>query len=228
MTSDDIFENRKEGSRPMQGGESIKPRRQNLKVVPIILLLDTSGSMVGTAISALNMGIKTLLTNLHGMTSGDNRTSDIKIIAVKFGSEADYVQGIDSLLSPQEYKDKWQDLEADGFTSLGAALDLLNEVLVNIKNKAYENVRYSSPVIMLFSDGASTDVYKERLDTLWQNEVFKGSVLRAVECGDNCDRDMLKQFTGSDDKIIKFAGMGKLANIIVYEIIKATELSRTL
>jgi uncharacterized protein YegL len=126
---------------------------------PLVLVLDTSGSMAGAAIDQLNAGLKLLEEELKGDAIAAKR---VRLLVVKFG-------GMDTA----EVVGDWQDamdfvpagLEANGTTPTGQAVDL---ALVRIEeekaNFRHAGVAYTRPWLFLMSDGQPTDDWQAAAD----------------------------------------------------------------
>ena len=93
------------------------------KMCPVIFLLDTSGSMSGAPIGAVNSAIENVLPELISMNDS-NPDNEIRVAIMTFSFDADWVIGGNELLSPEEVKNSWNDLSAGGPTSMGAAFKL--------------------------------------------------------------------------------------------------------
>ena len=126
------------------------------KMCPVIFLLDTSGSMYGAPIGAVNAAIESVLPELISMNDA-NPDNEIKVTIMTFDFDAEWKFGGDELLSPEEIKNSWNDLDANGYTSMGAAFLALNEKL-SISHGFMKRASGSvAPVLFLLSDGEPTD-----------------------------------------------------------------------
>lgn len=116
---------------------------------PCLLLLDTSGSMAGTPIAALNQGLQTFKRELQSDGMAMQR---IEVGIVTFGPVqlvTDF-QTADSFIPPQ--------LSASGDTPMGAAIEFGLQMLEQRK-EVYRcsGISYYRPWIFLISDGSPTD-----------------------------------------------------------------------
>jgi uncharacterized protein YegL len=90
---------------------------------------------------------------------------------------------------------RWEDLEAGGYTDLGAALRLIiPELMVPPMPR-----RALPPVLLLVSDGLPTDDADVALAELLAIPWGAHAVRSAVAIGRDYDVNALKQFMGSDD-----------------------------
>ena len=115
-----------------------------------VLLLDTSGSMYGPPIRALNEGIRTFREELEGDPLASLR---VETAIVSFNSSVELVQDfatIDAFKMPE--------LAAAGLTSTAAAVNFaLSRVEERKKTYRDAGMAYYRPWIVLITDGASTD-----------------------------------------------------------------------
>ena len=85
------------------------PRR----VMPLIFVVDTSGSMAGEKIASVNTAVRETLNDV-GEISKNNADAQIKVAALQFSSGAQWMYP-----QPMESETfKWQDLEALTFTRI--------------------------------------------------------------------------------------------------------------
>ena len=140
------------------------PRR----VMPLIFLVDTSGSMDGAKIASLNTAVREALNDV-GEISKNNSDAQIKVAVLEFsnGVQWMYPQPIES----ESFK--WQDLTANGLTSLGAAYSELNEKLSKSQGFMTEPTGSRAPAMILITDGMPTDDYKHSLTKLKGNRWFQ-------------------------------------------------------
>ena len=151
------------------------PRR----VMPLIFVVDTSGSMDGAKIASVNTAVQDTLNDV-GEISRNNADAQIKVAALEFSSGVQwmYPQPIESETF------QWQDLEACGVTSLGAAYAELNEKLSRSHGFMAEPTGSRAPAIILLTDGMPTDEWKHPLAKLKNNPWFKAGVKVAIAIGD--------------------------------------------
>ena len=143
------------------------------RMCPVIFLVDTSGSMDGAPIGAVNSAIEGVLPELCAMND-ENADAEIKTAIMSFSGGADWVTG-DKLVSPQNVA--WNGMDAMGPTEMGAAFRELDKKLsieTGFMRRASGSV---APVLFLLSDGAPTDDYQSALAKLKENNWYKVAVL---------------------------------------------------
>jgi uncharacterized protein YegL len=154
---------------------------------PVILVLDTSGSMQGAPIAALNEGIKAfkqdVLRDTQAMLS-------VEVSLITFGQGVQQVQDFVTI----EHFDPPQ-LKADGLTPMGEALSLALDVLEKRK-LVYKNhgIPYYRPWVFLITDGAPTDSWQAAAQDLREAEV-KNRLLFFSVAVQGADMNTLKQIS---------------------------------
>ena len=115
-----------------------------------VLLLDTSGSMYGPPIRALNEGIRAFKVELEGDTLASLR---VETAIVSYNNSVRLVQDfatVDALTTPE--------LRANGTTCTATAVNFAID-MVEERKRVYRDAGISNyrPWIVLITDGASTD-----------------------------------------------------------------------
>lgn len=169
------------------------PRR----TLTVFFLIDTSGSMAGGKISSLNVAIRDTLPMLAQLSS-ENTDTEIKIAALQFASGCDWMYP-----RPLPVEDfEWNDLEASGLTSLGAAYQELLKKLSQTTGFMQEANASCAPVMILFSDGVPTDDAKHGLEHLKENNWYNAAIKIAVAIGDDANKDILKDFVKNNSEAV--------------------------
>ena len=130
------------------------------KILPIIYVIDTSGSMAGTRIAAVNQAMAETMKVLKEV-SAKNPTAELKIGVLQFANGSSWIH--DGLISIDDFY--WDELTAGGITDLGAAL---NELHKRLSSKSFlrSKVGYLRPVVIFMSDGNPTDDYESALTNI--------------------------------------------------------------
>lgn len=180
------------------------PRR----TMTLFFLADTSGSMEGNKIGALNDAIANIIPMISEI-SNTNPDAEIKVAALEFSSGTTWLYD-----EPKNAEDFiWQDQKASGLTSLGEACIQLEKVLHREGFMKSASGSYA-PVIILLSDGGATDDFDKGIEKLKQNNWFKAAIKIAIAIGDDADKDELKKFTGNLEAVIEVHNIEALKQII--------------
>lgn len=183
--------------------ESI-PRRK----MTLFFVIDKSGSMAGSKIGSVNDAIENVLPMI-GEISDENPDAEIDVAVLEFSTDTHWLYN-----EPKDARDFiWQQVEADGLTSLGEACEELNKKLSRGGFMSSPSGCFA-PAIILLSDGGPTDNYESGLKTLQGNSWFKNAIKIAIAIGDDADKDVLKQFTGSYEAVITVHNIDALKKMI--------------
>ena len=161
----------------------------------IIIMADTSSSMDYNAkIQSLNEAGRNVLIELKDI-AGTHTEADLMLRVMSFSSAAQWQTPEAQRVTEYE----WSDLSASGSTSLGEAIDLLNDALDDLPPYQYP------PVIALVSDGGPTDDWESALQRFNESKYGKSSsrtVRTAIAIGDDADTAVLTRFTGNSETVL--------------------------
>lgn len=193
------------------------PRR----TLTVFFLIDTSGSMAGGKISSLNVAIRDTLPMLEQISS-ENTDTEIKIAALQFASGCDWMYP-----RPLPVEDfEWNDLEATGLTSLGAAYQELLKKLSQTSGFMQEANASCAPIMILFSDGVPTDDAKHGHEHLKTNNWYKAAIKIAVAIGDDANKDVLKEFVNDNSEaVLTVHNVTDLKKMIYLVSVTATQVA---
>jgi uncharacterized protein YegL len=194
------------------------PRR----TMTLFFIIDTSGSMEGAKIGAVNFAIREVIPEIKDI-SNTNPDALIKIAVLEFSSGAKWL----TPNGPVDVNDyNWTDLDAVGTTDLGAACKTLNEKLSTKENGFMKDAAGSyAPALFLISDGEPVDDWKKELDKLKQNNWFKSSVKVALAIGDEANKDMLKEFTGTSETVMEVHNKSMLIKMVKFVSVTASQVA---
>ena len=202
-------------SNPFANTEGIAKR-----TMVLFFVVDTSGSMAGKKIGAVNDAIFNVLPEIRKI-SEDNADAEIKIAAITFSNGAKWLY--DEPKPADEFS--WPYVNADGMTDLGEAYRMLNEKLS--RNAFMNDVEGSyAPAIFLMTDGEPTDDYKKELDRLNQNKWFRVAIKVAVAIGekDDVNDEVLTEFTGTPEAVLRAHTPEALAKMIRLVSVTASKI----
>ena len=155
--------------------------------LPVYLVLDCSGSMMGDPIEAVRHGIRALVTDLR---SDPIAMETAYLSVITFHSSAQQVIPLTELMSFQE-----PNLEALGSTALGAALKLLEERAENEVRKTTPELKGDwRPLVFIMTDGQPTDNWEAAADRIKANARQFGAIV-ACAAGSSANPEPLKRVT---------------------------------
>lgn len=153
---------------------------------PCVLLLDTSASMTGTAIQALNEGLETFRDNL---ITDDLAKKRVEVAIISFDNQVKIVQ---EFITADQFENPV--LTAQGQTYMGTAINKALDMIAARKLEYRNNgITYYRPWVFLITDGEpqgeSEKVVKEAAERIRQEEDNKHVAFFAVGVeGANMDK----------------------------------------
>lgn len=169
------------------------------KTTVLFFVIDTSGSMAGTRIGAVNSAVEQTLEKLKEMNN-DNPDAEIEVAFLEFSSDARWLTPNGPMKVENYY---WADLDASGLTSMGEAFRKLEEKLHKSSGFMQRASGSNAPVLFLMSDGEPNDDYRKYLAKLHKNPWFKVSIKVALAIGDEANDSVLMEFTGSKEAVVR-------------------------
>ncbi len=169
---------------------------------PCVLLLDTSGSMNGPAIDALNAGLRSFKDELVKDTLAAKR---VEVAVISFNNEVTLVQDfvtVDQFDPPT--------LNAGGMTHMGAAINRALDIISARKAQYRQNgVAYYRPWVFMITDGAPQG----------EPETLVEQAAQRIHTEEN-DKRVAFFAVGVEN-----ADMGRLASLVVRTPVKLTGLN---
>ena len=190
------------------------PRR----TMVLFFLVDTSGSMNGDKIGAVNEAIREVIPEIKDISS-ENADALIKIAVLEFSSGARWLYN--TPIEADQFI--WTNLEAGGLTDMGIAFNMLNEKLSRTQFMA-DAVGSFAPAIFMMSDGEPTDDYKKSLEELRKNRWFKVAIKVAVAIGSDANAEILKEFTGNEECVLTVRTPEALKKMIRFASVTASQI----
>ena len=188
------------------------------KELHVFYVLDTSGSMTGAPIAALNDAMRDTVQELASI-SRSSADAVLKIAVMEYNDDCKWVTlGENGLEYVEDFI--WNDLQPRGMTNLGNALRELNAQLSrNAMMKSHTGNKI--PVIIFMSDGYPNDnIWEQELSTLSGNKWFQSSIKIAFALGDGADENVLEKVVGDSKAVIKTSNLEKFKSMI--RIVSAT------
>jgi uncharacterized protein YegL len=156
-----------------------------MRRLPVYLLLDTSGSMMGEPIESVKSGVQTMISALR-QDPYALETAFLSIIT--FNSTASQLVPLTELTNFQT-----PNIEASGTTSLGEALTLLAQKAdLEVAKTTTEQKGDWKPIVFLMTDGMPTDDWQKGLKEFQSR---KWGMVVACAAGQSVDTTILKQIT---------------------------------
>ncbi|MFH5882351.1 vWA domain-containing protein [Liberiplasma polymorphum] len=172
--------------------------KNEAKPLPVILLLDTSGSMHGEKIITMNHAVKEMINDFQNQRLTEVR---LQVAIITFGGSANLHLDLKNV-NEINYKD----FSASGMTPLGAALNIAVS-LINDKEKVTS--KGYKPTVILVSDGMPNDAWEQPLNNFLENKRSSKCERWALGIGNDVDKEMLKQFLNDPEKPVFDASQAK-------------------
>lgn len=153
------------------------------KPLPVILLLDVSGSMGGEKIRNLNDAVRDMLETF---SDTENSETEIHVAIITFGEQVKLHQPLASASAIH-----WSDLSSGGMTPLGTALQMAKGMIEDkdvIPSRAYR------PTVVLVSDGAPNDAWEKPLNDFINDGRSSKCDRLAMAIGADADESVLGKF----------------------------------
>ncbi len=181
------------------------------RTMAMFYLFDKSSSMSGAKIGQVNYAMKDIPKIIKEVADGAPN-ANIVVAAATFSNDVNWITP--KPVTPDEFITQWHDIQADGLTSLGAALRSLNEKMSRKAFLGDNPMGYLAPGIIIMSDGAPTDDWENPLEELKKNNWFKSATKVAFAVGDDADRDVLAEICGSKEAVVTINDPEKIRNYI--------------
>ncbi|MFE2477771.1 VWA domain-containing protein [Streptomyces sp. NPDC001194] len=158
--------------------------------VHFIWLLDCSYSMQGEKIGQLNYAIREAVPEMRSVAQ-DNPAAQLLLRTLTFSTTARWHHQ-----DPVPVENfTWQDVQVDGMTNLGEALQMVAREL----DTPPMPQRALKPVLALVSDGVPTDDWKTGLRAIDATPWGRKAVRVAIAIGADADRTVLQEFLGNPE-----------------------------
>lgn len=169
------------------------------KSIPVILLLDTSTSMSGSKIDALNKSVKIMINEFK---KAETKETFIKVAIITFGNGG---VNLHTPLTEASNVD-FEPLSVGGWTPMGTALKMAKDM---IEDKGIISGRDYRPAVILVSDGEPTDNWKGPMNEFINEGRSKKCDRMALAIGDDANQDILNRFIKGCENPLFFANDAK-------------------
>lgn len=189
---------------------------QKPKPLPIIMLLDVSGSMrIDGRIAQLDRAVQAMLDTLR---KEKTQASEYKVSIVTFGGDGARI--LCQALSPSEVV--WEHLDAAGSTPLGKALKLASGI---VEDRELTPSRAYRPLVVLVCDGMPTDDWETAFEMFCSEGRTAKCDRMALSVGSD-PRGMLEQFVqGTGHRVFEASEAGGISEFFKFTTMSV--LSRT-
>jgi uncharacterized protein YegL len=151
--------------------------------LPVVLLLDVSGSMSGEKIDNLNKAVRDMLMPLRRKRKWRPRSwFPSLLLAIR----------LSYMFPTPGFQVQWQGLQASGMTPMGTALEMAKAM---IEDKETTPSRAYRPTIVLVSDGQPNDRWERPLEDFILEGRSSKCDRMAMAIGRDADEAVLKRFT---------------------------------
>ncbi len=187
------------------------------KPLPVIFLLDVSGSMYGSKILALNQAVEDMLQSFSAENAMEN---EIRVSVITFGNQV-------KLHLPFTKADeiKWIALQADGGTPMGTALRMAKDMIEDkdiIPSRAYR------PAVVLVSDGQPNDSWGKPLEDFISSGRSAKCDRMALAIGRDADESVLGKFVqGTTNPLFHAENAAKLKDFFKFVTMSVTVRSKS-
>lgn len=193
------------------------------KPLPVILLLDVSGSMQRNGnIGALNKAVTEMIASFADQTK---REVEIQVAAITFGAEVTL-----HLAYTPAGKVSWTPLAANGLTPLSTALEMAKAM---VEDKNVTPSRAYRPAVVLVSDGAPVPAeqpWREALKAFVSEGRSSKCERMALGIGSEADESVLQAFIeGTDNpKVFHADDAAGIADFFKFVTMSVTTRSKSI
>ena len=193
---------------------------QTPKTLPVVLLLDTSGSMHENGkIAVLNSAVNEMLTSFKNL---DATNASISVSIITFGGNVQICQELKPVSEIGEIN-----MIASGMTPMGGAVRLAKEM---IENKEIITSRTYRPTVVLVSDGMPNDSWEDAID-LFKNDGRSAKCYRmamgiGVEEG-TTEHKVLENFISNEERVYSAEDASNIRKFFKYVTMSVTSRTRS-
>lgn len=197
---------------------------QTARTLPVVLLLDCSGSMeVNNRIGVMNRAVREMLESFQGAS---NTVASISVSVIAFGGVHARIHLPMTAVDELDL-DSFQDMVADGKTPLGDAISKAKEM---IEDKDEVPSRAYRPTVVLVSDGNPNDRWEEPLQAF--KEEGRSSKCYRMAMGIGAEKgseayEVLKRFASDGEQVFDGADAAEIGRFFRYVTMSTTSRIKT-
>lgn len=192
---------------------------QNARTLPVVLLLDTSGSMYENGkIATMNSAVNEMI---EGFKSLDSTNAQISVSIITFGGVAQKFQDLKPANEIEAIN-----MTANGNTPLGSALNIAKSM---IEDKEVITSRAYRPVVVLVSDGMPNDNWEQPLEQFKSDGRTSKCYRMAMGIGvseGSAEYQMLQKFIDKEERVFCASdarGIGKFFKYVTMSVATRTK-----
>ena len=193
---------------------------QTPKTLPVILLLDTSGSMQDNGkIATLNSAVNEMLDSFKNL---DSVNAAISVAIITFGGNASICQALTPVSEIRTVN-----MTANGMTPMGGAVTLAKEM---VENKEIITSRTYRPTVVLVSDGMPNDNWEAPIDSFKNDgrssKCYRMAMGIGVGEGTNEYR-VLEKFISAEERVYSADDASNIRKFFKYVTMSVTSRTRS-
>ncbi|MCR4561583.1 MAG: VWA domain-containing protein [Bacilli bacterium] len=191
------------------------------KILPVIFVIDNSGSMSGTKMDQVNKAMSEV-GKLMADVAEENADAAVKVGAMVFSDNARWITN-SGLVDCEDFI--WDPVQVEGGTYLNKAIDELDKKL---SRSAFlkSDTGFAVPIIIFMSDGQPFSGWKEADAKAKHNNWYDMARKIAIAIGDDADKECLAELVGNDELVIGISDkdVEVLKKLIVAVTVSATKI----
>ncbi|WP_456279020.1 vWA domain-containing protein [Bacillus sp. AK128] len=163
--------------------------------LPICLVLDASGSMIGNPLKQLRLGLQQLFNDL---LKNEVSKASVEISIITFGENVKTVLEFQPIKPTIRFK-----ISAGGTSPMGEAM---KSAITLVKNRVTlyktHGLQYYQPWIVLLSDGSPTDEIEDSISYTVNGLTNGDFTIFPIGIGEHSNLDILKRFSPSRPPLV--------------------------
>lgn len=197
---------------------------QTARTLPVILLLDTSGSMFeNNKIGVMNSAVRDMLASFKNCS---NTIASISVAIITFGGPSASIHLPMTAVDMLDL-DALQDMDAYGMTPMGEAISIAKSI---IEDKEQIPSRSYRPTVVLVSDGMPNDAWETPLEEFKSSgrsaKCYRMAMGIGVERGSDA-YGVLKSFTSDEEQVFDASNAAEINKFFRYVTMSTTSRIRT-